>query len=169
MKDIKIEVIKSIKVKEWKSHKYIDIGNNEGRKVYRLWITSDSLINNGYIEFPIRGARIERIDNVLFLFPDTFYNVFYVLVRACADGRSKINVLPRNAVVYPFTVFNPSSKIYRYSMGALISAKSDMVSIEWKVKNIDGNLTSGITSISVYKDVYNFQNVQEFKRAFGII
>jgi hypothetical protein len=135
---------------------------------YQISIWHDYLLKNGYLEFPLRGARIESVAHyILLLYPDNEWNIFYFYVPAGVHGNVTLEVLPEDAKVFPFEVYNSLLKNWRRSKGVLINTKSDIVSIHWtRTGKLEGP-REGITVIDINKKVFHFPGVEEFKKAFA--
>jgi hypothetical protein len=166
----KIEAIKSIKVRVNGGRRYVNIGRCDIMECYQVSIWYDYLLKDGYLEFPLRGARIESVaDYILRFFPDNEWNVFYFYVPAGVHGSVTLKVFPEDAKVFPFEVYNSLLKNWRRSKGVLVNTKSDMVAIYWsRTGRLEGP-HEGITVITIDKKVYNFPGVKEFEKAFAAL
>lgn len=110
----------------------MDIGREDhGRPSYRLYVDKALLPETEELEFPIAGAKIERVENVLVLRPAQGWYTYDVFVRSGYRGRSDFTLLSPGEQ-FPYRQYRSQRGSLGISGGALVCSKEDSVTYKWE-------------------------------------
>jgi len=144
---------------------YLDIGSEvHGRKSFRLWIAGRLVKReedewNGkkyerfYVEFPLKGARIEKTEKGNLVLRSADGWVTYDVYVPCGyRGGSEVEILePEDRIELDYFVYRSPRGNLGISHGKLVSAKSRSIKFRWKRSGrLYGSSPQGITVL--YED-----------------
>lgn len=143
---------------------YINLGAlDHFRPIHRLWIPKKLIRkceNNGelsyYLQFPIKGARIEKGKNDLILKPGR-YNLFYYFIWSGHRGETEVKIKDweKTVATYKFRKYESERGSLGISREVFVLTPFNSVEIEWSRTGLVEGAKRGVTRIYFENDYDN--------------
>ncbi|MBX0312592.1 MAG: hypothetical protein JHC31_12630 [Sulfurihydrogenibium sp.] len=141
---------------------YVNLGAlDHYRPIHRLWIPKKLVrkcekTGELYLQFPIKGVRIEKGKKDLILKPGR-YNLFYYFVWSGHRGETEMKVKDwgKTVITHQFQKYESPRGSLGISKEVLILTPFNSVEIEWsRTGFVEGRAKKGVTRI-YFEDDYN--------------
>jgi hypothetical protein len=151
---------------------FVDIGSGyHGRPAYRLWISPSFITKEGeweILEFPIRGAEIQKTEKGNYVLRKKEDSVVYNLYVRCGfRGSASFEILSDERETFPYTHYHSGCGALGVSEGALVNHPYTSLKYRWsKSGRLYGNAGIGIRIISPDGEIYDFEGVKDGLESF---